>query len=279
MAFDTIGVGSGPDDGTGDPIRTAFQKVNANFALAAEMTALLAAANTWYKDSAVSAPAAKWSGTWYTGGTATTTKPHFLIEPPTATSTGWSTAGTGFGINAISTFTGNLIDAQLDGTSKFKVTYQGKLIISQLLLGGTTSSFPALAASGTAVSVQLADGSDNATLSAHSLISSGGGVASNGLVRGTGLQLGSTNVAKWSSTTTYSGTSDLQLQRDAAAILGLRGASSTAAAALSLYTHASSPPSAPGASIAYLYADTSGGKIRIMARFPSGAAQQIAIEP
>ena len=31
MAKQTINVGSSPNDGTGDPIRTSFQKVNANF--------------------------------------------------------------------------------------------------------------------------------------------------------------------------------------------------------------------------------------------------------
>ena len=31
MAKQTINVGSSPNDGTGDPVRTSFQKVNANF--------------------------------------------------------------------------------------------------------------------------------------------------------------------------------------------------------------------------------------------------------
>ena len=31
MAKQTINVGSSPNDGTGDPIRTSFQKVNDNF--------------------------------------------------------------------------------------------------------------------------------------------------------------------------------------------------------------------------------------------------------
>lgn len=78
---------------------------------------------------------------------------------------------------------------------------------------------------------------------------------------------------------TATSTPDTKLVRDAAAILGVRGASTTTAAAMSFYTYGASPPAAPGASIARLYADTSGGKIRLMAIFPSGAAQQIAIEP
>jgi len=38
-------------------------------------------------------------------------------------------------------------------------------------------------------------------------------------------------------------------------------------------------PGAPASSTARVYVDTSGGKVRLMVRFPTGAAQQIAIEP
>jgi hypothetical protein len=69
--------------------------------------------------SLASASAKLFSGTWFTGGTSTTTKPHVLIEPTGATSTGWSTSGTGFGINALSGFTGNLLDLQVNGSSVF----------------------------------------------------------------------------------------------------------------------------------------------------------------
>ena len=72
---------------------------------------------------------------------------------------------------------------------------------------------------------------------------------------------------------------DVQLHRDATGVLGLRGSSTTTAGAMSFYTYGASPPAAPAASIVRLYADTSGGKIRLMAIFPSGVAQQIAIEP
>ena len=51
--------------------------------------------------------------------------------------------------------------------------------------------------------------------------------------------------------------------------------------ALTEYTDISSmtPPAAPAAGTARFYADTSGGKVRLMVIFPTGAAQQIAIEP
>jgi len=86
--------------------------------------------------SVASAPAKVFTGTWFTGGTATTTKPHFLIEPTGATSTAWSTSGTGLGVNAASGFAGNLLDLQVNGTSRFLFTAGGLLT-----LGGRTSSF------------------------------------------------------------------------------------------------------------------------------------------
>ncbi len=71
--------------------------------------------------SLASAPAKQFTGTWFTGGTATTTKPHFLIEPAGTTSTNWSTGGTGLGVNAPSGWTGRLLDLQLNGASRFVV--------------------------------------------------------------------------------------------------------------------------------------------------------------
>jgi hypothetical protein len=68
------------------------------------------------------------TGTWFSGGTATTTKPYFLIEPTGTTSTGWVTTGTGLGVNAPSGFTGRLLDFQVDGTSEFYVDYTGSVV-------------------------------------------------------------------------------------------------------------------------------------------------------
>lgn len=86
------------------------------------------AANTFSVNGAASTPAAKLTGTWFTGGTATTTKPQLLVEPTGATSTNWSTSGTGIGVNAASGFTGNLLDLQTNGaTSRFMVNYLGRV--------------------------------------------------------------------------------------------------------------------------------------------------------
>jgi hypothetical protein len=78
-------------------------------------------------NGAASAPPATLTGTWFTGGTATTTKPQLLLEPAGTTSTAWSTAGTGLGVNAASGFAGRLLDAQVNGTSRMVVTGAGSL--------------------------------------------------------------------------------------------------------------------------------------------------------
>jgi hypothetical protein len=90
-------------------------------------------------NGAASTPACKFTGTPFSGGTATTTKPLHLIEPTGTTSTGWSTSGTMFGVNAASAFVGNLIDLQLNGSSKLKVGYDGVITLPNGA-GLTTSS-------------------------------------------------------------------------------------------------------------------------------------------
>jgi len=76
-------------------------------------------------NSVVSIPASHMSGTWYSGGSVTTTKPHLLIEPTGTTSNGWSVSGTAFGINAASGFAGNLFDLQLNAGPRFSVSSAG----------------------------------------------------------------------------------------------------------------------------------------------------------
>jgi hypothetical protein len=78
-------------------------------------------------NATASNPAKAFTGTWFTGGSATTTKPQLLIEPTGATSTNWSTSGTGLGVNAASGFTGNLLDLQVNGTRKAGVDSSGFL--------------------------------------------------------------------------------------------------------------------------------------------------------
>jgi hypothetical protein len=73
------------------------------------------------------APAKAFTGTWATGFGTTNTKPHLLIEPTGTSSGAWSTSGTGIGVNAASTFSGNLLDLQVNGTSRVLVSNQGAI--------------------------------------------------------------------------------------------------------------------------------------------------------
>lgn len=101
--------------------------------------AVLTTANIFTVNGTASAPSITINGTWYSGGSATTTKPMVLVEPSGATSAGWSTSGTGLGINAASGFSGNLIDAQLDGATKFNVNRLGDVAAFSFSSSGNAS--------------------------------------------------------------------------------------------------------------------------------------------
>jgi hypothetical protein len=106
-------------------------------------------------NGAASAPPGTFTGTWFTGGTATTTKPQVLIEPAGATSTAWSTSGTGLGVNASSGFTGNLLDLQVNGSQIFRVAQLGGVNYSP---GITNTSFAVSGTAGTIASLGTGSG-------------------------------------------------------------------------------------------------------------------------
>ena len=78
-------------------------------------------------NGAASTPPIASTGTWFAGGTTTTTKPQVLIEPNGTSSTAWSTAGTGLGVNAPATFAGNILDLQKGGAPRLVVTEAGSV--------------------------------------------------------------------------------------------------------------------------------------------------------
>ncbi len=90
----------------------------------------------------LSTPALSLSGSWFTGGSSTTTKPLALVEPAGAISASWSTNGTGLGVNAASGFTGNVADFQLNGSSLLKVASTGTTSVNGTLdvSGGVTKN-------------------------------------------------------------------------------------------------------------------------------------------
>lgn len=81
-------------------------------------------------NGASAAPPLSLTGTIFTGGGTTNTKPQFLIEPTGATSTAWNNNGTMLGVNAPSGFVGFLFDGQLNGASNFSVTRTGVINVA-----------------------------------------------------------------------------------------------------------------------------------------------------
>jgi hypothetical protein len=162
--------------------------------------------------SVASSPAKVFTGTWFTGGTSTTTKPHFLIEPAGATSTAWSTSGTGLGVNAASGFAGNLLDLQVNGTSQTRLTSSGNLLLTGTSLNLTAST--------------------NTTSTIFGGVSGGGGalyVGGLGTISTIPVSLTNTAVGirsnvdiSWTSGTNINTSADLTLSRDAADTLAQR---------------------------------------------------------
>lgn len=88
---------------------------------------------------------------------------------------------------------------------------------------------------------------------------------------------GASNFLGFAATNAFLG-NDAIVNRVAAGIVGIRGSNTSTGGALSFIEQTA--PSAPSADGVYLYAEDNGaGKTRLMARFATGAAQQVAIEP
>jgi hypothetical protein len=88
-------------------------------------------------NGAASTPPMLLNGTIFTGGTGTTTMPHWLIQPTGATAaTGWSTSGTAFGIN-LDAASGNFTDFRVDGAIKVSVANNGSITTEGSLIAGT----------------------------------------------------------------------------------------------------------------------------------------------
>src|ERR1019366_7465182 len=67
------------------------------------------AANIFSANGAASTPTVKLNGSWFSGGTATTTKPELLIEVAGTATAAWNTSGTGLGVNAPASYAGNTV--------------------------------------------------------------------------------------------------------------------------------------------------------------------------
>lgn len=232
-------------------------------------TAAILGANTFSAaqiisvNAAASTPPLSITGTVFTGGTATTTKPSLLIEPSGTTSTGWQTTGTLIGVNGESGFAGSLADLQVAGVSKLRVKSDGALQMA----GGPGVEVWNTTASG---------GNGSRCLHFNSLLmfndGNGNGmfaVSASDFRLGPKISLNSANLGY--------GAGDVSLNRIEAGVLGIRNAS-TGGATIEMMEQTA--PGSGAANTARIYAEDNGaGKTRLMVIFPSGAAQQIAIEP
>lgn len=172
----------------------------------------LGGALTLGANGAASTPPLLLSGTWFTGGTATTTKPQMLVEPSGTTSTGWSTSGTGLGINAASGFTGNLLDLQIAGARAARFYPSGNGSLLTLSDRVTTHAFATLQASNVLNCVKGGDG--GATRWAL------GQQVDSGL--NSGLLVESSYIIGFTSGTVSGSSADVKLVRDGAGILAQR---------------------------------------------------------
>lgn len=196
-----------------------------NVTLPTSGTLAILAANTFTGqqiislNGAASTPPLTLTGTWFSGGSATTTKPQLLVEPSGTTSTGWSTSGTGLGVNAASGFTGNLIDLQLDGVTKFTVSSAGTAAIpdsQRYRYDGQAGSYSARKGS---------------TQGGGSIITECAGTDIFAVGQNSGV--GTVNIGPYSFSTAISATADVFLYRDAAAVLALKN--TTTAQTLRIY--------------------------------------------
>jgi hypothetical protein len=172
-------------------------------------------------NGAASAPPGTFTGTWFTGGTSTTTKPQVVIEPTGTTSTSWSTSGTGFGVNAASGFAGNLLDLQVNGSSLFKVNANIVTGAQDRITVGSAFTFQetiGTAVPGARLNIYGGSGQSNNA----SILDVARTLFCNGISGG--IRTNSNNFFGFSSTAEPSGTVDVLWFRDAAGTLAQRNA-------------------------------------------------------
>ena len=154
-------------------------------------------------NATASSPAKAFTGTWFTGGTGTTTKPQVLIEPTGTTSTAWSTSGTGLGVNAASGFAGRLLDLQVNGTSQVRATSDGGVNLTKIA-----------PSTGSVVTFHRSD-------FANTIIQMGLAGSATGY-----LQVGASIPLAWSSSNDAGGAADIGLIRSAAGVVKVTNGSS-----------------------------------------------------
>lgn len=174
---------------TSKPVSTAQATANGLRVLKAGDTMTGPLVNS--TNGAASTPPVLMSGTWFTGGSATTTKPQFLIEPSGTTSNQWSTSGTGLGINAPSGFSGNLIDCQIGATNLMRLTSAGTLSAAMV---------------------------SSSTITATGYFTTPGFGVMIGYISALSVRIGSTGGIAWAQSTNGADTLDFAISRNAAGV-------------------------------------------------------------
>jgi hypothetical protein len=87
-------------------------------------------------NAAASAPAHLLSGTWFAGANNTSFPNLYVAPTAAAVGTAWSILGTGFGVNSIANFTGDLIHLLQNGTSRFRLTGMGRFFFGENATSG-----------------------------------------------------------------------------------------------------------------------------------------------
>lgn len=163
------------------------------------------------------------------------------------------------------------------GTTTLSATATGSNLLlgaTSVLIGGSTNSFPMLVRSASGIDVKDATGAAYTAIGAstHYL-----GNGANGQWGVGGLSGISTAQFGWVSGSNATAAIDSGVKRFGAAIVGPTNGSTGGGAFQFIEMTA---PSAPATNNVILYAEDNGsGKTRLMALFPTGAAQQVAIEP
>jgi hypothetical protein len=79
------------------------------------------------------------SGTWFAGTSANSFPALYVSPTGTSAGTSWSTSGTGIGVNAAAAFGGNLLDLQVNGSSKTAISSSGNVAITGNLTSSATT--------------------------------------------------------------------------------------------------------------------------------------------
>jgi hypothetical protein len=176
---------------------------------------------------------------------------------------------------------------RLDGNSVASTDANGPVVIDpagtgRVCFGGTGASDPALHivssfAGGPALRCVTANFSAGAGL-IGSVLAVPDDTTPAAIVDASGLRVASGALMAFSSTSSASGTKDAGLERATAGCIAPNNGSAGGSGSL-LLREMASPPAAVANAVVFFAQDNGAGKTQLMAQFPTGAPQQVLIEP